>query len=97
MDAGEVDIDDEDEYHPYSLTPSQTKLLQPRSHIGTRIRSRATVDDAALIHCTLTQLTLKKELKQFDDEAHPAITKDLLQLHERKVVNPVHAHSLTDD
>ena len=63
VDAGGIDIDDVDEYHPDSLNPSQRNVLRPQSPIGTRSRSRATVDDASLIQYALTQLTLKSGLK----------------------------------
>ena len=59
LDAREIYIDDVDEYHPDSLTPSHRNLLRSRTPIRARCRSKSTVDDVALIHCALTQLTLK--------------------------------------
>ena len=97
LDAGAMDIDDIDEYHPNRLTPSQAAVLQPRSPIRTRSKTRVAVDDAALIHYALTQLTLKQGLKKFGKDGESAVTKEIQQLHDREVFHPVHADTLTEE
>ena len=90
-----MDIEDVDEYHPDSLTPSQRDVLRPRSPIKTRSRSRPMVDDASLIHYALTQLSLKQGIKKFGDKGRDAVKKELRQLHDMTVFDPVDANTLT--
>ena len=96
IDAGGVEIDDIDEYHPDTLTPSQASVVRPRSPIRTRSWSKQSVDDATLIHYALTQLTLKEGLKRFGEKGEAAVTKEIKQLHDRDVFTPVHRNTLTD-
>ena len=58
-DAGELEIEDIDEFHPDTITPAQVEVLQPRSPIRTRSHARTTVDDNVLIHYALTQMTMR--------------------------------------
>ena len=95
MDAGGIEIDDMDTYHPNSVTPSQRLVTDTRLPIRTRSRANVDMDDASLIHYTLTQLALKDGLKKFGQKAQDAIKTKLLQLHDQTVLDPVRADSLT--
>ena len=65
IDAGGIEIDDMDTYHPDSVTPSQRLVTDTRLPIRTRSRANADMADASLIHYALTQLTLKDGLNEF--------------------------------
>ena len=93
IDAGEIEIEDANEYHPDSTTSLQCRVLMPRSPIRTRARAKAEMSDAALIHYALSQLTLKDGLKKFGKKGQEAVKKELLQLHYRTFLilcTPIH-------
>ena len=92
-----TEIDDIDVYHPDSLTPAQQQVLRRGSPVQTRSRSRAIVDEATLIHYALTQMTLRQGIKKHGERAKDAMQVELKQLHERNVLCPVEANTLTEE
>ena len=95
-DEGELEIDDVDEYHPESVTPTQRQVLQSRSPIQTRIRTQELADEAVLIHFAMTKMSLKQGIKRYRDRATDAVGTELNQLHDMSIFRPVDAGSLTE-
>jgi hypothetical protein len=57
----------------------------------------AAEDEDAVLGFLLTQVSMRKELKLFGDKGREAVETELQQLHERQVMQPVAAESLTEE
>ena len=51
---------------------------------------------ATIIHCALTQLSMKRGLKKFKKKGETAVTAELEQLHRRDAFRPVQRENLTE-
>jgi hypothetical protein len=105
-DEDQLQVPDED--HPQNLPQDQPLGLAeqmdlrygPRtSHYDLRARRPRVYGHlhAVLQHTTFTQYSFKQGLKQFGSDGEAAVQAELKQLHDRKVVKPVHPSELTPD
>ena len=51
---------------------------------------------ATIIHCALTQLSMKRGLNKFKKKGETAVTAELEQLHRRDAFRPVRTENLTE-
>ena len=51
---------------------------------------------ATIIHCSLKQLPMERELKKFKQKCDIAVTAELEQLHRRDAFRPVRIENLTE-
>ena len=68
-DAGAIEIDDNNGFDPNSLTPAEQRVYR---HSPIRTRSRAKHDDL-LMHCEMTQISMKQGIKMYGDWAKKAL------------------------
>ena len=96
-DAGELEIEDIDEFRPDTITPAQAEVLQPRSPIRTHSHARTIVDDNVLIHYALTQMTMRQGINKHGEAGKDKMVAELTQLHDREVFCPVNKADLSEE
>ena len=73
--------------HTYNLQ----QIKHPRPDYTNRYGFQATI-----IHCALTQLSMKRGLKKFNKKVENAVTAELEQLHRRYALLLVRTENLTE-
>ena len=73
--------------HTYNLR----RRKHPRPDYTNRYGFQATI-----IHCALTQLSMKRGLKKFKKKVETAVTAELEQLHRRDAFRPFRTENLTE-
>ena len=98
IDAGAVEIDDIDEYHPGTLTPGQQLAHGNRSPILTRSRARQQpkAESTHLIHYAMAQVSMKAGIKKWGQKAKDGVQKELNQFHYMSVFHSVMADTLSE-
>ena len=83
--------------HPYLQVPTaeHTKILRQRRNTRLDYKNRYGFQET-IIHCTLTQLSMKRGINKFKKKGKNMVTAEIEQLQRRDAFQPVRTEYLTE-